>query len=136
MICLDQLSTGIITRVEATADLSAIHGEKIAFGQIKDGVARPKCRYTVVGDNNIGTFGTKVFDSVRIQFSVFADTLTVADNLRKAILSAFHGNSITLSDGSVVMPQQREGTRVLVEDQQPAGFVYHGICVVEFRVLT
>lgn len=135
MFSFSALSTGIISRVQATSALSSIQGEKIAFGQLKDGVARPKCRYTVVGDAQSGTLGTQVFESIRIQFSVFADTLTTADSLRKALRTAFHGVAMTLSDSTKVMPVAVEGTRVLVEDQQPAGFVYHGVAVFEFRVL-
>lgn len=135
MLDLYALNTGIITKIEATVALAAINGTKVAYGMIAEGVARPKCRFFVLGDAQDGTYGGALLSTVRYQFSVFADDLAVAGNLQKQLGLAFHNATVTLSSGTVVSARKVEGDRLLIEGQKPTSFVYHAVVVVEFRVL-
>ncbi len=106
--------------------------------QLPDGtkVSRPYCRFSVVGDETQGLYGTKFLDTVQVQFSVFADDLGTANSTAKALLSAFHGAVLTLSSGTNVGSFRRAGVKAKAEQQQPNRVVYHGICVVDFKVLS
>lgn len=135
MLDLTALNTAIKAKIVATGSLSGLVG-KIGYGVLPEGLEYPTCRFTIVTDSIEGAFGHALLSSVRYQFSVFEDDLATGSNLQKAIGTAFHGATLTLSAGTNVSCRVVEGSRLLVEKQEPSGFIYHSIVVVEFRVLS
>jgi len=135
MLDLNALNTAIVARISATVALNDIEG-KTAYGFISEGTARPKCRFNIVTDALKGSYGGSLLSTIPMQFSIFADDIDTATELQKALGSAFHGVQLSLSSGTNVGSQVREGWRVLVEGTKPEAVVYHAIVVVEFMVLS
>lgn len=129
---IDNLFTAIVTAVGGVSGLSG----KVYFDQVPEGVARPFCRFSVVGDTHQGIYGSvKNLDRVQIQFSVFADSLATANSTTKAINSLFHASSLTLTGQiSVGCLRAETGMRVKVVAFKPGVTVYHASSVIEFWV--
>ncbi len=133
MLDLDALNIGILSRITSTSGLSTI-SSKTSYGFLDEKVAKPKCRVQTVSDALRGAYGHLLLNQVTYQFSIFADALSTATGLQKALAAAFNGIKLSLSSGTNVGCRVTENHRLLVEDQTPTAVVYHAIVVIEFRV--
>ncbi len=126
------LTTTIQNRLNNDPTLISIKN-KIAYGYLPEKLARPKCRYQIIDDSQRTGFGTKFLNSVNVQFSVWADSLTVAADLAEKIGLSLHGLSDYSSGMRNISALVRGGHKVITEPG-PDYVVYQVVIMVEFRV--
>lgn len=131
MISIAALTAAINTKIAATSALSALVG-RTAFGYTN--VDNPKCHLAIVGDVFEAGYQHKLMTTIRMQFSVFADTIKQASDIQTAIGNTFHAASLSLATGEYISGQLSSGTTLLVEGELPGRLIYHAITIVEFRV--